>query len=293
MKYIDLHADTILPILQEGEAASLYENSGTHIDIKRLKEGYALAQTFAVWLPDSNFDSIEVEPAFSPKNFEEDAAYINAAIDRLDEEVNKNSEIIAWAENTSDIRKNEEDGKLSAILTLEDARAVDGSLENVERLAERGFQMVGILWNHENCFGYPNSVDFHENQKGLKKFGIEAVQYMDELGITTDVSHLNDGGIADVLAYSKKPVVASHSNARSVTRHPRNLTDEHIKGIAESGGVIGLCFAPQFIGGKDNETRIENMVRHLNYLLDIGGEDVLAIGTDFDGISGNLEIDSG
>lgn len=292
MKYIDLHADTILPILQQGDDSSFYENTETHIDLKRLQEGQTLAQTFAVWLPDSDFDQIEVQSRFSPTNFEEDNTYIDLARKRLNKEIEKHSDIIAWAETTSDIHENEAAGKLSALLTLEDARTVDHSLENIERLEEQGFQMIGILWNHENCFGYPNSSDFELNRKGLKEFGIEAVQYMDELGITTDVSHLNDGGIADVLKYSKNPVLATHSNARSLTKNPRNLTDEYIKGIAESGGVVGLCFAPQFLGDPDKGSTIDNMVRHLNHLLDIGGENVLAIGTDFDGISGNLEISS-
>lgn len=292
MKYIDLHADTILPILQQGENSSLYENAKTHVDLKRLLEGDALAQAFAVWLPDSDFDGIEVDPDFSPTNPTEDMEYINTAVERLNKEIDKNSDIIAWSESASDIRDHEAEGKLSAILTLEDARAIDGSLEKVERIAELGFQIVGILWNHENCFGYPNSLHPGDREKGLKAFGIEAVQYMNELGMTTDVSHLNDGGITDVLKYAKRPVVATHSNARSITEHSRNLTDEHIRGIAESGGVVGLCFAPQFLGGKDNKATVDDMVRHLDHILNVGGEDVLAIGTDFDGVSGDLEISS-
>ncbi len=292
MKYIDLHADTILHILQQEKDASLYENSHTHVDIKRLQEGGALAQSFAVWLPDSNFDSIEVDERFSPDTPEEDATYINSAVRRLKKEVQKNSAAIAWAEHAADIYENEAAGKLSAILTLEDARVAENSLENIEQLAELGFQMVGLLWNHENCFGYPNSADPVENQKGLKAFGIEGIQYMDELGMITDVSHLNDGGIADVLNHSKKPIVASHANARSITHHSRNLTDKHIRGIADSGGVIGLCFAPQFLSSQSDKARIDDMMLHLNHILNIGGEEVLAIGTDFDGVSGELEINS-
>ena len=292
MKYIDLHADTILPILQQGEDASLYENSNTHIDIKRLQKGQALAQCFAVWLPDGDFDLIDVDSRFNPSNPEEDLEYIDLAVNRLNQEIKQHSEDIAWAKNSTDIRQNDKDGKISAILTLEDARAINHSLENIERFYKQGFKIIGLLWNQENCLGFPNNTDPKINQKGLKPFGIEAIQYMEELGMLVDVSHLNDGGIADVLTYAKKPVLATHSNARSIANHPRNLIDEHIKGIAESGGLIGLCISPRFLRGSGNESTIEDMIRHLDYICDVGGEDVLAIGTDFDGTSGNFEIGS-
>ena len=133
-------------------------------------------------------------------------------------------------QNSTDIRQNDKDGKISAILTLEDARAINHSLENIERFYKQGFKIIGLLWNQENCLGFPNNTDPKINQKGLKPFGIEAIQYMEELGMLVDVSHLNDGGIADVLTYAKKPVLATHSNARSIANHPRNLIDEHIKG---------------------------------------------------------------
>ena len=210
----------------------------------------------------------------------------------MNQEIKQHSEDIAWAKNSTDIRQNDKDGKISAILTLEDARAINHSLENIERFYKQGFKIIGLLWNQENCLGFPNSTDPKINQKGLKPFGIEAIQYMEELGMLVDVSHLNDGGIADVLTYAKKPVLATHSNARNIANHPRNLIDEHIKGIAESGGLIGLCISPRFLRGSGNESTIEDMIRHLDYILDVGGEDVLAIGTDFDGTSGNFEIGS-
>lgn len=292
MKYIDLHADTILGILQGGDSSSLYDNPDTHIDIKRLQAGDSLAQCFAVWLPDSDFEYMEVDSRLSPTNPKEDLEYMNLAVDRLNKEVQENSEYIAWAKNSNEIRKNEQEDKISAILTLEDARAVDSSLDNIKKFYDQGFRMFGILWNVENCYGFPNTEDPKGNQKGLKAFGIEAIQYMDELGIITDVSHLNDGGIDDVLKYSKMPVVATHSNSRSVAQHSRNLTDEHIKGIANSGGVVGLCISPRFLLGAGDDSKIDVMIKHLDHNYNVGGEDILAIGTDFDGTTGNFEIGS-
>lgn len=293
MKYIDLHADTILPILQEGEEASLYENSHTAIDVKKLQAGDSLAQSFAVWIPDGEYEGIEVDPVLAPNTPEEDKTYINLAIDRLNKEIAENADDIAWATNTDEILANEKAGKISALLTLEDARTIDNSMDNIDWLKEKGFQMIGLMWNHENCIGYPNSADDTENQKGLKPFGIEAIEYIESLGMILDVAHLNDGGIADVLAHAKHPVVASHSNARAIANHSRNLIDEYIKAIADTGGVAGLALSPRFLQGYDAEdSKIDDMIRHLDHMVEVGGEDVLAIGTDFDGTSGNLEIAS-
>lgn len=293
MKYIDLHSDTILPILQQGPESSLYDNDQIAIDIKRLKEGDSMAQTFAVWIPDADFDQIEVLEALAPTTPTEDKAYINLAVDRLNKEIDQYSDEIAWAKDSAAILANEKVDKVSALLTLEDARAIDNSMENIDWLNELGFLMIGLLWNEENCIGYPNSYDSKINNKGLKAFGIEAIHYMEELDMILDVSHLNDGGISDVLKYAKNPVVASHSNARALSSHPRNLLDENIKEIANTGGVQGLVFAPQFLGGPDSiDSTIDDMIRHLDYVYDIAGEDTLAIGTDFDGTSGNMEIAS-
>ena len=130
--------------------------------------------------------------------------------------------------------------------------------------------------------------------EGLTEFGKEAIAEMNELGVIVDVSHLSDGGFYDVAALSKKPFVASHSNARTLSPHPRNMTDEMIRILADKGGVMGLNFCPAFLlpAGEGMDSRIEDMVRHIEYIKNIGGSEVLALGGDLDGIGGNLEIDS-
>lgn len=292
MKYIDLHADTILNLLQKGEDANLKNLDGASIDFDKLREGKNLAQCFAVWLPDGTDLGIEVENKFSPKTHEEDMDYIRLSRDRLFKEVENNKSIIELADNKQQILLNESLGKQSAILTMEDGRAVDGKMENLRLFREMGFRMMAILWNKANCFGFPSVKDANENQRGLTNFGKEAIPYMEELGIIVDVSHLSDGGIQDVLDLSTKPIVASHSNAKAICNHQRNLKDEYIKGIAESGGVIGLCFSPRFLREDGDGSRIEDMIKHLNHIYDVGGQDVLAIGTDFDGTWGEFDIEN-
>jgi membrane dipeptidase len=135
-------------------------------------------------------------------------------------------------------------------------------------------------------------VDFNAKQYGLTKTGIEFVQEMEKLGMIIDVSHLNDAGICDVLRYTKKPFVASHSNARAICSHPRNLPDDLIVAIAERGGVMGINYNPPFLKDGEEVSRIEDMVRHIKYIKNLAGVQCIGLGSDFDGIGGKLEISS-
>ena len=130
--------------------------------------------------------------------------------------------------------------------------------------------------------------------RGLKPFGIEAMPVMNDLGIIIDVSHLSDGGFYDVAKYSKKPFVASHSNCRAITGHTRNLTDDMIKVLADTGCVSGINFGPDFItpDGEKLICSVENIITHIRHFVDVGGIDCVGIGTDFDGVRGEMEIDN-
>lgn len=288
MGYIDLHCDSLLRIFNKYEKENLSENKNLSVDFKGLKQGGALAQFFAVFLPDQ-----ETLKEINVSNIDDDL-YIKKLIKILKNEVKLNNDLIEMAYNYQDIINNKKENKISALLTIEDGRSVNGELEKIKKYYKDGIRLVTLLWNHENCFGYPNSNDQKIMSRGLKDFGIEAVKYMNKIGMIIDVSHLSDGGFYDVAEHSKKPFIASHSNARSLAAHSRNLTDDMIKIIAEKGGVIGLNFAPQFLNKNslDSNSRIEEMVKHLNYIKNIGGESVLALGSDLDGIHGNLEINS-
>lgn len=286
--YIDLHCDSLLRIFNDYDQENLYENKNLSVDFKSLKNGGALAQFFAVFLPDQ-----ETLKEMNLSKIDDDL-YIKKLIKILKKEVKVNNELIEMAYTYQDILNNKKENKISAFLTIEDGRSVNADLEKIKKYYEAGIRLITLLWNHENCFGYPNSSDPKIMNKGLKKFGIEAVKYMNQIGMIIDVSHLSDAGFYDVAEHSQKPFIASHSNARNLAAHPRNLKDDMIKIIAEKGGVIGLNFAPQFLNENSSnlDSRIEEMVEHLNYIKNIGGESVLALGSDLDGIQGNLEIDS-
>lgn len=253
------------------------------VSISAMKQGGALVQCFSAFVP----------TGFFPKPLRDSLAWkaFCSIADKKDKllELHKNELVPVSA--VEDIDFCIAEGKLGALFTIEDLGVIGSDIEKLQTAYDRGVRIASLTWNHENTVAFPNSAKPSVMEKGLKPFGIQAVERMNELGMIVDVSHLSDGGFWDVVNFSKKPFVATHSNSRAVTDHPRNLTDEMIKALAEKGGVMGLNFAPDFLSGrKDKESRIEDMVRHVTHIRRVGGSDVLAIGTDFDGIEGKLEI---
>lgn len=184
-----------------------------------------------------------------------------------------------------------------ALLTVEGGEAIEGSLEKLEALYRRGVRMMTLTWNFPNALGFPcgdpeKTIEGVGHFGGLTPFGRTAVERMAELGMLVDVSHGSDRlveDVADVLGHT--PFVASHSGARSAYAHPRNLTDAAIRRVAESGGVVGLCLVPEFLAGDTTYAgQKKAFFAHVRRVLQAGGEDVLAFGSDFDGAPQNPYI---
>lgn len=272
MGLIDFHCDTFMHLLKNND---MHLNSNSlSIDINKLKKGNSIAQFFAMFI--------------GLKDEENPLEACLKMIDKFYCEVDLNKASIAIAKNYEDVIKNKNDGKISAFLTIEEGGVLKGSLYNLRNFYRLGVRLITLSWNYPNELGFPNYKMKYSNQ-GLTQFGMEVVNEMNSLRMLVDVSHLSDKGFYDVASISTKPFIASHSNARSVTNHPRNLTDDMIKIIAEKGGVMGLNFCSSFLGDP-KVSRIEDMVKHLKHIRNIGGADVMAIGTDFDGISSDLQI---
>ncbi len=285
MKYIDLHCDTLMnAFLSHKPTVTQAEGM---VDIKRLREGGAMAQFFAMFLLPPGFEKFAPE---APKVTDEE--YIAALHQILMDTIEENRDVLAFATNADQLMENDKNGKLSAFLTIEDGRSVDGKLENIQRYYDMGVRLISLTWNFENCFGAPNSTDPALMAKGLTPFGKEAVPYMQELGMLVDVSHLSDGGFWDVVALCKKPFVASHSNLRSLSPHQRNLQEDMLQALAQHGGVAGINFGPEFLNADvtRTESTVALMSAHIRRMIDLGGIGCPAIGSDFDGIHGQMEI---
>lgn len=280
MRLIDMHCDTFW-LMMRNQEAGLRKND-LCIDIEKMKAAGSMAQFFASFIHMSEFKG---------ENAVEDAyRYALAMLVHGKEELSKCSDSIAIARNYDELIANRDSGKISAVLTLEEGGILNGKMEYLEELYHQGIRLITLTWNHENCIGFPNSREPELMKQGLKPFGMEVVERMNELGMMLDVSHLSDGGFWDVIEHSHRPIVATHSNARALCNHPRNLTDEMLKALAEKGGVAGVNFYPYFLREHGKAT-VQDIAEHLWYMYQVGGEDVVAFGTDFDGFDeGELDI---
>jgi membrane dipeptidase len=286
MRFIDMHCDTLmLSFVKKTE--DIYDLPDTMLDVKRMKEAGALAQFFAIFMPPPG-----AEKLIGLSRPVDDQEFIEYCVKTFTTTMERHRDTIVPAGSGGDIEKNRDAGKMSAFLTFEDGRPIDGRLENLDRYYNRGFRLISLTWNGENCFGFPNSKESEIMQRGLKPFGKDAVRRMNELGMVVDVSHLSDGGFFDVAEISRKPFVASHSNCRALSPHQRNLTDEMIRTLAEKGGVAGLNFAPDFLNADitNKESTAELISLHARRMIDVGGTECVALGSDFDGIQGNIEV---
>ncbi len=283
MKTIDLHCDTIMHLWM---GKTLADMQNTHISLSKLKEGQVGVQCFAIFVP-THREAESLEGYTTPD------AYFERSCQRFLEELEINSADIRQIFTFRDIEENLQKNRISAMLTVEDAVLLRGDIQKLDAYYDKGVRMMTLTWNYENSLGFPNSSDPRLHALGLKPFGIQAVERMNELGIIVDVSHLNEGGFWDVARYSKAPFIASHSCARGLCDVSRNLTDAQLRAVAMSGGIIGVNYYTQFVRPMKNEqdlyTSIEDITRQLVYMRNVAGIDALALGSDYDGMESTME----
>lgn len=272
MKVIDMHCDTILKLMDD-DSLSLKQNNFS-VDVDKLMKANYLAQFFALF--------VQIEREKDPYET------CMKMLKKFYEQIEENKEQLAFAGSYADLDKNNKDDKVSAFLTIEEGGVLKGDMNNLRRFYELGVRLITLTWNYPNEIGYPNYRFTYANN-GLTDFGKELVQEMNRLHMLIDVSHLSDQGFYDVAKLTKQPFVASHSNARTITGHSRNLTDDMIKILAQSGGITGINFCSPFLGSS-SVGRIADMIEHIKYIRKIGGIDVIALGSDYDGIENEVEI---
>ncbi|MCJ7627586.1 MAG: dipeptidase, partial [Longimicrobiales bacterium] len=180
-------------------------------------------------------------------------------------------------------------GVLAAVMHMEGVEAIRTDLDALGVLYEAGLRSLGPVWSRPNAFGYGVPFNFPDSPDigpGLTAAGKELVKLCNELGILVDLSHLNEMGFWDVVAVSNAPIVASHSGAWSLCRSPRNLTDEQLRAVGDSGGIVGVNFARGFLrkdGQGDKPTSVREIAKHVEYIADKIGVDHVGFGSDFDG----------
>ena len=268
---IDLHCDTIMQLLDHPDSGDLYRNTWK-IDIEKLQKAHSKVQDFALF--------INLGETNDPYGRYEEMRNLCTT------QIHLYGEHIQHVLSYQDVESVYKSGKIGALMSIEEGGVLGGDLDKLKQAYQDGVRLITLTWNYPNGLGEPHCGEQH---KKLIPKGIEFVEAMQDLGIIVDCSHLNDAGTEQLGDILDAPFIASHSNAREVTAHTRNLPDNLIKLIANKGGVIGLNFAQSFLGISP-VSRIEDIVKHGLYLINKGGEDVVALGTDFDGIKPNTEI---
>lgn len=292
------------------KSTELRENDYS-IDLLKMKEGGYLCQNFALftflgpWIdgffddPSSMSEKDRILFQMMREKYETPFDYAMGLSDTFDREMEKNSDIIRPVLTAQDILDNQKNGYLSALKTIEEGGVYGGSIDQLKKFYDQGVRMTTIVWNFQNELGFPNHVDRKngvaspDTKNGLTDTGKEFVEACFDMGMIVDLSHLNDAGIYDVFKLSgkKHPIVASHSNARTITGHPRNLTDEMLRALGDCGGVAGVNFCDAFMNDRnDNLTTIDDMVRHIRHMENLAGIEAVGLGSDFDGIGNAVEF---
>lgn len=264
MKIFDLHCDTLL-------TGTSFVGNNSSVNLDRLPKNAQYCQCFAIFIRDGLPKYLINQQV---KNY-----YLHFC-----SQLKAFKERIRQCYSTSDINNAFANNQVAAILTIENGAALIGKIDNLFTLAQHGVKAIGLTWNGQNQIG--GGV---HSSSGLTNFGRSVIGQMERLNIIVDVSHLNDQTFWQVASFAQRPIMASHSNSRSICRHKRNLTDQQFKYLVQHEGICGLNFCTSMLYDskyKKNYSKQNNydiILRHIDHFLELGGENTLALGSDFDG----------
>ena len=265
---LDLHNDILERISADTSYRLKNRNTYNHTDIPRLREGGVDLQFFAIWVSPNQYT-----------NYYQQALYM---LNLFNREMNDNINSIAQARNWRQADSIINQGKIAAVIGVEGGHHIEDSIEKLLNLYNAGMRYLTITWNNSTSWAV-SAADNRSTTVGLSDFGRQIIRKLDSLGVIIDVSHTGIKTIQDILQVTNNPIIASHSGARALRNHTRNLYDWQIQDIANSGGVIGVFFYPPFLNGTSNAT-IQDVINHIDYIKNLVGIDYVAIGSDFDGI---------
>ena len=265
MKVWDLHCDTLSELRKAEHAGrpKSFAQNDLHIDLEKLQKGDYLLQCFAAFV-----NLGDKTPGADP------LVTALEEIDQFKRIMAAYPEKIAPVYTAADIRRNAAEGKISGMLTIEEGACCKGSVGVLRRMYELGVRMMTLTWNHEN--------DLAE---------------MERLHMIVDVSHLSDKGFWDIVEHGTRPFAASHSNCRALAPHTRNLTDEMIRALSERGGIAGMNYYAPFLDTdpthpENCRSTVELIAKHAAHYKQVGGAQMIALGSDFDGIDGPHQLEN-
>jgi len=294
----DGHNDVLLKQFEGGRAARRAFSTGNehHIDVPKAKAGGFGGGFFAIWVPspmdeDGMFERM-MQPEYDiPMPPAMDQSYaLNVAMKQARMLADLESDgALKICTTVTEIAKTMQSGTMAAIMHMEGAEAIDRDLDALHVLYRAGLRSLGPVWSRPTIFAegvpfrFPSTGD---TGPGLSPAGFDLVRECNALGIMLDMSHLNERGFWDVVESSDAPIVATHSNTYEICPNARNLTDDQLRSIGQSEGMVGLNFATAFLrpdGQMKADTTLETMLRHLDHMIRLAGEDHVGLGSDFDG----------
>ena len=322
---VDTHADTPSRLLSEdwkiGERHESTGRRGSKIDLPRMAEGGLDAEFFAAFVG---------QGARTPEGY--DAAQERAfqVLDAIHKMCEDYPELVALATTPEDAYRIEKEGKRAAFIGMENGYPIGQDLSLIEKYYDRGVRYITLCHSRDNDICDSSTDTRGPEDNGLSEFGKEVVAECNRLGIMVDISHASEKSFLDIIESTKAPIIASHSSARALCDHPRNLTDEQLKSLAKNGGVVQICFVSSFVkeqpsnperdaaiealrekyGSRRNiqdeatrakvmeeyreiyetypgeRTTLQELVNHIDHVVELIGVDFVGIGTDFDGGGG-------
>ncbi|MHB1125517.1 MAG: dipeptidase [Bacillota bacterium] len=268
---VDAHCD-VLWRLSEKKATLAASTPEVQVNLEKLIEGGLKILFFAVY----------VEPEYLYRGALRRAMQI---IDVFYREMENNKNYMRPIKKKGEIDAALASGKIGCVLSLEGGDALEGDLGVLRLFYRLGIRCAGLTWNHRNQLA--DGVGEGKKAGGLTRFGQEVVEEMSRLGMIIDVSHLGERGFWDVMALTRQPVIASHSNCWSQCHHVRNMRDAQIRTLAEKGGVLGITFAPAFVAKR--QANLEKVLDHIEHACQLVGPQHVAIGSDFEGVEKTAE----
>ncbi len=275
---IDSHTDTPM-VWNEHTNLGVWNNpDDVRVDFAKMSVGGVDATFMVAYLAQEDFSSPDYHKMACEANREATGIFA-----RLKEQVAANANMVGEAFSADEIDGFKADGRTAAVLALENGFALAGDIENVNRFAETGVRYITLCHNGDNDIC--DSAKGNNTHGGLSDFGRRVIGRMNELGVMVDISHAADSTMVQAIEASQTPVVATHSSVRALCDHPRNIPDEIMRKLAESGGVMQICLYNYFLE-KEGNADLYTICDHIEYAIDLIGADHVGVGSDFDGGGG-------
>lgn len=269
---IDSHCDT--PMVWYTDINLNQRQKNTQVDFRRMKDGHIDVSCMVAYLPQEDCDPISYEKAFNDAN---------QIFDNLKQQISNHSDYVAQITRPCEMVAAKNQGKSGILFGIENGFALAHKIKNITHFYQKGVRYITLCHNGDNDLC--DSAKSIHTHGGLSEFGKEVIQEMNRLGMLIDIAHASSDTISQAIDYSDQPIISSHSCARTLCDHPRNISDELLRKLAVNGGLCQLCLYSGFLK-EEGQASLQDAITHIKHMVNVMGEDHVGIGSDFDGGGG-------